>query len=80
MRKLDSNQDKELVFAIETKPLMKFSQVAILIVDFAHYSQIEFSSQPLVKPIIKIGIFGYESNRFLMSCLIVFSGLIALHK
>lgn len=59
---------------------MKFSQVAILIVDFAHYSQIGFSSQPLVKPIIKIGIFGYESNRFLMSYLIVFSGLIALHS
>lgn len=59
---------------------MKFSQVAILIVNFAIYFQIGFSSQPLVKPIIKTGIFGYEPNRFLISCLIVFWGLIALHR
>lgn len=59
---------------------MKQSLVAVLIADYAIYLQIGFASHPLVKPIIKTGIFGCESNRFLISCLIVFSGLIALHR
>lgn len=44
------------------------------------YLQIGFSSHPLVKPIMNIGMLGYEAKRFFISCLTVLSGQIALHK